>query len=86
MILEFTANPCLNWAAMEAPRPGVELELELLAYTVATARWDLSYICDLDHSLLQCWILNPLNEARDQTRILMDTSWVHNLLRHNGNS
>ena len=43
-------------------------------------------VCDLHHSLQQCWILNPLCEARDQTRILMDTSWVWNLLSHNGNS
>ena len=25
----------------------------------------------------QHWILNPLSGVRDQTRILMDTSWVH---------
>ena len=31
-------------------------------------------------------ILNPLNEARDPTHILMDISWVLNLLSHNGNS
>ena len=37
---------------------------------------DLSYICDLCHSSWQCQILNPLNEARDQTLILMDTSQV----------
>ena len=34
---------------------------------------------------LQHWILNPLNEARDQTHIIMDTNWVHNQLSHNGN-
>ena len=28
---------------------------------------------------------NPLSKARDRTRILMDTSQVHNLLSHNGN-
>ena len=27
---------------MEVPRLGVELELQLLAYTTATATWDLS--------------------------------------------
>jgi len=32
------------------------------------------------------WILNPLREARDQTRILMDTSQGLNPLSHNGNS
>ena len=33
--------------------------------------------------LQQCWILNPLNEARHHTYILMDTSWVLNMLSHN---
>jgi len=28
---------------------------------------------------------NLLNEARDEACILMDTSWVVNLLSHNGN-
>ena len=31
-------------------------------------------------------ILNQLSEARDRTHILMDSSRVHNLLSHNGNS
>ena len=34
---------------------------------------DLSHVCDLYHSSWQCWILNPLSKARDQTCILMDT-------------
>jgi len=34
----------------EIPRLGVKLELQLLAYTIATARLDLSHICDLDDS------------------------------------
>ena len=29
---------------------------------------------------------NPLKEARDQAHILIDISWVVNLLSHNGNS
>ena len=41
---------------------------------------------DLHCSLWQCWILNPMSEARDGTRILMDTSWVLNLLSHNESS
>ena len=63
---------------------GVELELQLPTYT--TAMPDLSHSCNLNLSLQQCWILYPLNGARDQTRILMDISWVFNLLNHNGNS
>lgn len=35
---------------IEVPRPRVELELQLLAYATSTAIWDLSYICDLNHS------------------------------------
>ena len=62
---------------MEIPRLEVELELQLLAYTTATATWDLSGVCDLHHSSQQCQILNQLSEARDQTHILMDPSQVH---------
>ena len=35
---------------MEVPRLGVELELELLVYTTATAMQDPSCVCDLHHS------------------------------------
>ena len=59
---------------MEVPSLGVELEMQLLVYTIATATPDLSCrICDLDHSLQQCRLFNPLSEARGQTCILMDT-------------
>ena len=47
---------------------------------------DPSLVCNLHHSSQQCWILNPLCKARDQTHILMDTSRVHNPLSHNRNS
>ena len=51
---------------MEVPRLGVESELQLPAIATATATPmpDPSHICD------------PLNEARDQTHILMDTSRI----------
>ena len=61
---------------MEISRLGVESELQLPAYTTAAAMLDPSQVCDLHHSSRPCWILNPLNEARDGTRILMDTSRV----------
>ena len=67
---------------MEVPKLGAELELQPPDYTIAIATWDPSCICNLHHNAQQCQILNPLSEARDWTCILLDTSWVHNLLRH----
>ena len=64
---------------MEVPRLGVEAELQLLAYTSIV-------VCDLYHSSQQRWILNPLSEAGNQTRVLMDASRVGQPLSHHGNS
>ena len=50
---------------MEVPSLGVILELQLPAYTTATAMPDLSCICDLHHRSQQRWILNPLSKARN---------------------
>ena len=50
---------------MEVPRLRADWELQLPAYTKATAMPDLSHICNLDHSSQQRWILNPLSRARD---------------------
>ena len=61
---------------MDIPRLGVEWELELPAYTTATAMPDPSCICDLNHSSWQRQILNPLIEAKDQTHILLYTSRI----------
>ena len=69
---------------MEVPRLEVESELQLPAYTTATR--DPSHVCDLHHSSQQRQILNSLSEARDGTHVLMDLSWVLNLLGHSGNS
>jgi len=52
---------------------------------IATATQDLNHICDLHRSLQQGQILNPLSKARDQTRIVTDTSRVLNPRSHNGN-
>jgi len=62
---------------MEASRLGVESDLQLLAYTTATATQDPSHVCDLHHSSQQCQILNPLSKARDPTCVLMDASQIH---------
>ena len=37
---------------------------------------DLSCVCDLHHGPWQCWILDPLSEARDPTFIFMDIRFV----------
>ena len=36
----------------------------------------LSHVGDLHHSSRQHRILNPLSKARDQTRVLLGTSWI----------
>ena len=67
---------------MEVPGLGVESELQLPAYATATTTTDLTRVC----YLWRPQILNPLSTARDQTCVLMDTSWDFNLLSHKGNS
>ena len=61
---------------MEVPRLGVQLELQWLAYARTTTIRDPSCVCNLHHSSWQRQIPNPLSEARDRTRILMDASQV----------
>ena len=69
----------LHLRHMEVPRLGVQMELQRLSYTkaTATAMQEPSHICNLHHSSWQRWILNPLSEGRDQILIPMDLSWVH---------
>ena len=57
---------------MEVCRLGVKLELQLWAYTTATAMPGLTCVCSQCHILQQYQILNSLSEARDPTRILTD--------------
>ena len=71
---------------MEIPRLGIKSELQLLAYTTATAMPDPSCICNPPCNLVHHWIINPLSEARDGTHILMDTSRVLNPLSYIRNS
>ena len=61
---------------MKVPRLGIESELQVLAYTTATEMRDPSHIYNLHHSSQQCQILNPPNEARDRTGVLMDARQI----------
>ena len=57
-----------------------------MSYGSFHARGQISCNCQPTPQPQQHQIFNPLSEARDQTCILMDTSWVPNPLSHNGNS
>ena len=50
---------------MEIPRLGINLEQKLLACATATAKPDVSHVCDLHYSLGQHWSLNPVSKAKD---------------------
>ena len=71
---------------MEVPRLGEESELQLPAYTTATATQAPNRICDLHHRSQQHQIPDPLSEVRDRTHNLMVTSQIHIPLYHNVNS
>ena len=53
-----------------SPGQGSNLEIRPPIYATVTATPDPSHIQDLRSNLQQCQILNPLNEARNQTFIL----------------
>ena len=77
----------LHLRHMEVPKLGVQSELQLPAYTTATAMRDPSSLCDLYHSSRwQDQIPKPLSKARDRAQVLMDASQVLNPLSHNRNS
>ena len=59
---------------MEVPGLGVKWEPQPPAFASDTETPDPSRTCDLLLSLWQQRILNPLREARDPVRSLMDTS------------
>ena len=67
----------LHLRHVEVPSLGVKSELQLPAYATATAKPDLSLICNLHNSSQTTQILNQLSEARVQTCNLMGTSWIH---------
>ena len=81
----FRAAPALACGGSQT-RCQITSELQLPAYTTATATPDPSHVCDLHRSSRQRRILNPLSQARGQTCILTDASPVLNPLSHNRNS
>ena len=60
----------LLFRAVGIPRLWVQSELQLLAYATATAQ------PQPQPQPQQCWILNPLSEARDGTHDLMVSSQI----------
>ena len=72
----FFAFVGLHQGHMEVPRLRVKSERQLPACTTATARWDLSHVCDLHQSSWQRRILDTLSKARDRTSILAVAGWV----------
>ena len=80
VIILFLLKPAIMAYGISQARGRTELQLP--TYARATAMRDPSCICNLHHSLWQCKMLNPLNEARNRTHIFMDTSWIFNPLSH----
>ena len=74
---------------MEVPRLGIESEscgCHWLTPQPQQRQIQAEYLTYATACLHQCQILNPLREAGDRTCVLMDSSWVLNLLSHDENS
>ena len=75
---------------MAVPRLGVKSELQLLAYTIATATWDPSQVRNLHHSSRQRWAPNLLIKARDHSLFLFlvggggQGCWAHSVHEFSG--
>ena len=75
-ILLFKATPPACGGSQARGLIGVSSELQLPAYTTATAMWDPSRVCNPHRSSWHCRILKPLSEARDRTCDLMVPSRI----------
>ena len=79
----------LHLQHMEVPKQGVKLELQLPAYTTATALTATQgprSICDLSCSLQQCRIPHPLIRLGIETASTWTLCQVLNPWSHKGNS
>ena len=71
-----------NWSCSHWPIPQPQqhqIQAESVLYTTAHCNTgsltpDPNRICNLHHSSLQHWILNPLSKARNRTYVLTDSS------------
>ena len=79
IILSFFYFSGLNLKCMEVSRLEVESELPQSPGNMGSKLSET-------YNTAQSWMLNPVSQARDWTRHLIDTSWVHNPLSHDGNS
>ena len=61
----FILHPRTHTQHMEVSSLGVESELQLLTYAMATVTPDLSHVCNLHHGSWQHRIFNLLNKATD---------------------
>ena len=76
----------LHLQHVEVPRLGVNMELQLPAYTTATATPDLSHICHLHHSYRNARSLTQWARPGIEPTSSLILCWVLNHLSHNGNS
>ena len=83
-LLTFTDLFCLFRAAPAAH--GSSQARSRIRATAASLRPKHNLNYHLHHSSQQRQILNLLSEARDQTCVFTDTSWVFTALSHNRNS
>ena len=72
--------------AYRSSQAGVQIRATAAGYTIATAIPDPSHVCNLTTAHSNAGSFNPLSEAGDRTCVLMDTSWILNLMSHSGNS
>ena len=79
----FLPSFLLHLQHMEVPRLGVELELQLLAYTTTKATWNLSHICDLHEAVPDSY---PTEQVQGSNPHPHGLCWVLNLLSYHGNS
>ena len=65
-----------HWRHMDVPRLGFQIRAAVAGLHHSHSNLGSEPRLQSTHSSRQRQILNPLSEARDRTRVLMDASWV----------